>query len=91
MVMPSGDKAYATLLRSPQETVWEMSEERVGEERAKIEEAMAEAAKVAGLTLFSAKPEAGWETDRHSRDGKYWPCAERTQGARPVWIWAARR
>jgi hypothetical protein len=91
MVMPSGEKRYFTMPRMPHETDWDDSSHYRPEERKVVEDAVGEAANLAHVTLFSAKPEIGWETKAHSRDGKYWPCAERTQGARPVWIWAARR
>lgn len=90
MVRPSGEKRYFTMPRMPYETDWDSSEHYSPEERRVVERAVEEAAKLAHVKPFSTKPETGWETNAHSRDGKYWPCAERTQGARAVWIWAAQ-
>lgn len=84
------DKGYIMLQRLPFETDWQTSS-RPPEERRRIEDAIEAAAKEARMFLCNRTPEAGWETKRHSRDGRWWPCSPMTQGARPAWIWAARK
>lgn len=84
------DKGYVMLVRLPDEMDWD-SCNRPAAERRKIEASIESAAKEARMFLCNKKPEAGWESKTHSRDGKYWPCSPMTQGARPVWIWAARK
>jgi len=83
-------KRYATMPRMPYETDWGISTHYLAEERHIVEESVAAVAEKAGLVLFSRTPEAGWESNYHSRDGKHTVCAEHTQSARTVWVWAAR-
>lgn len=45
------------------------------------------AAEAAGATLRSELPVMGWVSNRLSRDGKDWPCAQGAQGARRTWMW----
>jgi hypothetical protein len=83
------NKRYFTLPRPVNESSWGRAN-LPEDQRKMMEEAVTDAAEQAGLFLYNRAPEAGWESKRHTRDGKYWPCPPTTQGARPVWIWAAR-
>lgn len=75
---------FTTAQRIPGTTAFESQEHHE-----KLMEVIRTKAREAGLTLESETPAAGWVTSAHSRDGKSWPCKEKTNGARPVWIWRA--
>jgi hypothetical protein len=64
---------------------WQLEHEE--QDRRAIDKGIADAARDAGVELAAGAPYAGWVTDRHSRDGKFWPCRQETTGAQPAWIW----
>lgn len=85
--------AYTFIPRFEGENVWEESNQVAEYGQSYLDALGAELryrAKAVNMQLVSETPVAGWCSKAHSWDGKEWPCNEKTNGARPVWIWTAR-